>query len=164
MRFVQIDKIARLDPGKSITAVKTLLESEEYLQDHFPEFPVMPGVLMLEALYQTSAWLVRVSEDFANSMVILQETRSVKYSGFVAPDDTLTLTANIIKQDDSTTTLKAQGTVTKPGAEPVPAVSARLILERFNLVDRIPQRAATDTFLRRELKLQLAEIYQPTGV
>jgi len=163
MRFVQIDKITDMTPGKSITAVKTLSLSEEYLQDHFPEFPVMPGVLMLEAMYQASAWLVRVSEDFANSMVILQEARSVKYSGFVAPGDMLTLTAEIVKQDDHTTTLKTQGTVTKPGAEPVPAVSARLILERYNMVDRLPARAATDSFLRRELKIQLALIYKPTG-
>ena len=65
MRFTLIDQITLLEPDKKIEAVKNVTLSEEYLQDHFPRFPVLPGVLMLEALTQASAWLIRVSEDFA---------------------------------------------------------------------------------------------------
>jgi len=50
MYFSLIDKIDTLEPGKRIAATKSLSLAEEYLRDHFPNFPVMPGVLMLEAL------------------------------------------------------------------------------------------------------------------
>ena len=57
MRFTLLDRVVAIDPGKSITAIKTLTLSEEYLADHFPRFPVMPGVLMLEAMAQAAALL-----------------------------------------------------------------------------------------------------------
>ncbi|HWC90817.1 MAG TPA: beta-hydroxyacyl-ACP dehydratase, partial [Pirellulales bacterium] len=74
-----------LQPGVRITTIKSLSLAEEYLADHFPRFPVMPGVLMLESLTQTGAWLVRASEDFAHSMVLLKEARNVKFANFVVP-------------------------------------------------------------------------------
>ena len=61
----------------------------------------MPGVLMLEAMYQASAWLVRQSEGFAHSVVILKEARNIKYADFVTPGKELVVTAEILKQDDS---------------------------------------------------------------
>ena len=62
MRFTLIDRIVELEPGVQITAVKNLTMAEEYLADHFPHFPVMPGVLMLEAMTQAAAWLARARE------------------------------------------------------------------------------------------------------
>src|ERR1700690_1214456 len=109
MRFTLIDRIDQLDPGSSIRAVKSLSLAEEYLGDHFPLFPVMPGVLMLEAMTQAGAWLIRAGEDFAHSIVVLKEARNVKFSNFVAPGQTLTVTAEIISQDERQTKLKAQG-------------------------------------------------------
>jgi 3-hydroxyacyl-[acyl-carrier-protein] dehydratase len=72
MRFTFVDRVLDLEPGVKITTVKALSLAEEYLADHFPRFPVMPGVLMLEAMTHAGAWLVRVSEDFAHSMVLLK--------------------------------------------------------------------------------------------
>src|SRR5205085_912982 len=109
MRFSQIDRIIDLKPGVCITATKSLDAAEEYLKDHFPLFPVMPGVLMLEAMYQASAWLIRGSEDFAHAFVLLKEARNVKYAEFVKPGQTLTVTAEFVKQDHDTTRLKASG-------------------------------------------------------
>src|SRR6185312_11374358 len=59
MRFHLIDRILELEPGKRIRMVKNLTLGEEYLADHFPTFPVMPGVLMLQTLVEGSAWLLR---------------------------------------------------------------------------------------------------------
>ena len=85
MRFLLIDRIVDLQPGVRIKAVKSLTMTEEYLADHFPNFPVMPGVLMLEAMTQASAWLIRTSEDFAHSMVTLKQAGNVKYGHFLEP-------------------------------------------------------------------------------
>jgi 3-hydroxyacyl-[acyl-carrier-protein] dehydratase len=113
----------------------------------------MPGVLMLEAMYQASAWLVRQTEGFAHSVVILKEARNIKYADFVTPGKELVVTAEILKQDAETTTLKTQASI-----EGNLAVSGRLVLERFNLADRHPQRADTDPYLRNELRQVLSRL------
>ena len=77
--------------GPRLTAVKNLSLAEEYLSDHFPGFPVMPGVLMLEALTQAGAWLIREMEDFAHSIIILKQAKTIKYGSFVEPGRQLEL-------------------------------------------------------------------------
>jgi 3-hydroxyacyl-[acyl-carrier-protein] dehydratase len=153
MRFSLIDRVDELEPGRRIAARKNLTMAEEYLADHFPGFPVMPGVLMLEAMTQAGAWLVRASEDFAHSIVVLKEARNVKYGNFVEPGQTLAVTAEIVKQDERTTTLKAQGTV-----DGTTTVSARLVLERYNLADVQPSRAEADDVVRGNLREQFAQL------
>src|SRR5215471_13824250 len=138
MRFKLLDRIIDLKPGVSITAVKGLSLAEDYLADHFPLFPVMPGVFMLEAMTQASAWLIRVSEDFKHSMVVLREARNVKYADFVAPGQTLTVTAEILSQTERETKLKVQGAV-----DGKLNVSARLVLGRYNLADGNPVCASS---------------------
>ena len=73
MRFHLIDRIDRWEPGKSLAATKYLALGEEYLADHFPAFPVMPGVLMLQAVAEASAWLWRVSTEFRHTVIVLRE-------------------------------------------------------------------------------------------
>ena len=158
MRFCLLDRIVKLEPGVRVTAVKRLRPDEDYLKDHFPRFPVMPGVIMLEAMFQASAWLVRQSEGFAHSVVLLKEARNVKFSDFVTPGQTLEVTAEILKQDESTTTLKVQATVNGNVA-----VNARLLLERFNLADRYPLRKDTDPFMRNEARQVLSNLLTPRG-
>ena len=55
MRFILIDKVVSLEPGKEIKAVKSVSLAEEYLADHFPAFPVLPGVLLLEGLIESAS-------------------------------------------------------------------------------------------------------------
>jgi len=159
VQFSLVDRITDLSEGKRIRTIKVLSLAEEYLADHFPRFPVMPGVMMLEAMYQASAWLVRKSEDFAHSMVVLREARNVKFSNFVEPGQVLVVEATILKQNEETTTLKAEASV-----EGKTAVNARLVLKRYNLADRYPSRAATDLFTLRELREQFDILYQPAAV
>ena len=156
MRFSLIDRIDELEPGARITAVKTLSMAEEYLADHFPGFPVMPGVLMLEAMTQAGAWLVRASEDFAHSMVVLKQAAGVKYGKFVEPGETLTVDCQIIDHGEQETKVKARGTV-----DGRTAVSGRLVLTRYNLADDNQTRAATDESLKTEMRELFALLYQP---
>ena len=154
MRFTLIDRILELEPGRRIKAQKNLSLAEEYLADHFPGFPVMPGVMMLEAMTQAGAWLIRASEDFAHSIVVLKEARNLKYGDFVEPGETLTVELEILKQDDHETKLKARGHV-----DDRPHVSARLTLERFNLSDRQPNRSEADAVVVRQLRELFAQLY-----
>ena len=85
MKFVLVDQLVSLEPGKRIVMAKNVSMAEEYLADHFPGFPVLPGVMMLEAAIQAAAWLVRVESNFAHSLVVLKEARGVRYGTFVAP-------------------------------------------------------------------------------
>src|ERR1700723_2254457 len=99
MRFVLIDRITELKRGESLVALKNLSLAEEYLADHFPGFPVMPGVLMLEALTQAGAWLIRESEDFAHSIILLKQARTIKYGSFVEPGRQLELRVELTSND-----------------------------------------------------------------
>ena len=85
---------------------------------------------MLESIYQASAWLVRFTDDFANSMVLLKEARNVKYSDFVRPGQTLVVTSELQKRESPLSWFKAQGTI-----DGKVAVSAKIILEESNLAD-----------------------------
>ena len=156
MRFLLIDRIIDFQPGSRITAVKSLTMAEEYLADHFPNFPVMPGVLMLEAMTQAAAWLIRLSEDFAHSIIVLKQAGNVKYGQFVEPGQLLTVTAEIISQTATETKVKAQGTV-----DGRTTVSGRLVLERFNLADQHPLEATADETIIEEMRNQLTILYQP---
>jgi 3-hydroxyacyl-[acyl-carrier-protein] dehydratase len=156
MRFTLIDRIVDLSPGEKITAVKNLSLAEEYLADHFPGFPVMPGVLMLEAMTQAGAWLIRASEDFAHSTVVLQEARNVKFANFLQPGQTLTITAEILDQDERQTRLKTSGHV-----DGSLNVSARLVLERYNLADERPDRAIADDVVKQKMRELFSLLYQP---
>ena len=139
MQFWLLDRICSFEPGKQLTAVKNVSLAEEYLADHFPEFPVLPGVFMLEAATQAGAWLVRLSEDYAHSIVVLREARAVKYADFVTPGHMLTMSVEQTDNDDRYVKMKFQGEV-----EGRVSVSGRIILERYNLADDNPDQAGLD--------------------
>jgi 3-hydroxyacyl-[acyl-carrier-protein] dehydratase len=144
MRFTLIDRITDLEPGRRIEAVKNLTMAEEYLAEHFPGFPVMPGVLMLEAVTQAGAWLIRATEDFKNSVILLKEAKAVKYGHFVTPGKQLRLTCEWTSENGSLVTLKAKGDLS--GAS---SVSCRVVLERFNLADKHEAYAEQDRRLKQ---------------
>ena len=151
MRFVLIDRILDVQRGESLVAVKNLSLAEEYLSDHFPEFPVMPGVLMLEALTQAGAWLIRDMEDFANSIIVLKQAKTIKYGSFVEPGRQLELRVSIVSHDPRDTTLKGIGTI--DGQE---IVKGRIVLTRYNLRDRDPALHETDSMIVEDLR----DLYQ----
>lgn len=156
MKFSLVDRIVDFETGTRLIAIKNLSLAEEYLADHFPGFPVMPGVLMLEAMTQAGAWLIRLSEDFQHSIVTLRESKNVKYTNFVEPGQTLMLTCEVLDHGPRETRLKANGVV---NGEQV--VSARIVLERYNLADCDPAQAVIDEAIRQRLREQLAVLYKP---
>ncbi|HEX5269097.1 MAG TPA: 3-hydroxyacyl-ACP dehydratase FabZ family protein [Gemmataceae bacterium] len=149
MRFNLVDRIVEVQPGRSLRAVKNLTRGEEYLADHFPEFPVMPGVLMLQALTEAGAWLLRLTDDYRHSVIVLREARNVKYGNFVEPGRQLLITVELVEQNEHAAVLKGKGEV-----EGNTAVSAKLTLGRCNLADRHPDLRATDEEIVRHLRRQ----------
>jgi 3-hydroxyacyl-[acyl-carrier-protein] dehydratase len=162
MRFHLVDRITAIEPGKSIRAVKHLTLAEEYLADHFPSFPVMPGVLQLQSLVEAASWLMRLSDGYAQSIWVLRETRNVKYGTFVAPGHRLELSVDLIKREGENATFRGRGEV-----DGIQTVSAQLVLAGFNLRDRHPTGAERDDELVRQLKAQaellLGELAMPSA-
>lgn len=142
MKFNLIDKVESISPQR-IVAVKNVSLAEEYLADHFPTFPVLPGVMMLEALTQAAGWLLHGARDFACSMAVLREARNVKYGRFVAPGNHLRVEVELAKMTDGGAAFKATGMV--DGAQ---ALTARIELAYFNLADKQPELATIDQRLR----------------
>jgi 3-hydroxyacyl-[acyl-carrier-protein] dehydratase len=147
MRFNLVDRILEIDPSRSIRAVKNLTLGEEYLADHFPTFPVMPGVLMLQTLVEAAAWLLRIRDDFQHSVILLREAKNVKYGSFMEPGRQMVLTAELTEENNGLSTFKgkgeSQGNVT---------VSAKFTLGRYNLRDRDPELAAVDARIVGQLR------------
>ncbi len=147
MRFILIDKIVTLEEGRKLTAVKSVSLAEEYLGDHFPTFPVLPGVLLLEGLVESAGWLVRKTESFAHSMVLLAEARNVKYKSFLAPGSQIEYTVEAKAIEESRSSFAGCGV-----ADGQEIVEARFGLRHFNLADRNPALAAVDAQIVEQMK------------
>ncbi len=160
MKFVLIDRISEFETGKRIVAHKALSLAEEYLGDHFPAFPVLPGVLQLEAMVQASAWIVREALDFAPSLVLLKEARNVTYKSFLAPGQVLTIESICKELNAEQSVFVAGGTV--DGRE---IVKGKLTLRHLNLADGNPHLAEVDEKIRTHLRalFDLTWVKRPAG-
>ena len=147
MRFILIDKIVSLQSGKEIKAIKSVSMAEEYLADHFPAFPVLPGVLLLEGLIESASWLVREAENFAHSMILLKQARNVKYRSFLAPGAQIeyTVEAKTIEEDVSS----FSGLGLSQGQR---IVEARFGLRHFNLSVQNSRMAEVDAKIIEEMR------------
>jgi len=147
MRFILIDKIVSLEPGKEVKAVKGVSLAEEYLADHFPAFPVLPGVLLLEGLIESASWLVRETENFAHSMILLEQARNVKYKSFVAPGAQIEYTVEAKTIEENISSFSGFGL-----SDGERIVEARFGLRHFNLADENSTLASVDAKIVESLK------------
>ena len=141
MKFNLLDKVESVSPQR-IVATKHVSLAEEYLADHFPSFPVLPGVMMLEALTQAAGWVMHRRTDFAKSFAVLKEAKNVKYGNFVAPGNHLRVEVEFVKETGAGAVFKATGTVNGNTA-----VTARIEIAYFNLADKQPELAGLDARL-----------------
>jgi len=94
MRYLLIDRVLEWEPGQRMKGLKNVTMSEDFLDYHFPKNPVMPGVLLLEALAQLAGWLTAVSSDFSN-WFLLQRVERCMFYGFAFPGDTVEITVEL---------------------------------------------------------------------
>jgi 3-hydroxyacyl-[acyl-carrier-protein] dehydratase len=90
MRYLLIDHITEWKSGEHIKGIKNVAMSEDFLEFHFPKNPIMPGVLLLEALTQLTGWLEAASSDFRNWFLITS-VRKCNFYGFALPGDRVEL-------------------------------------------------------------------------
>jgi 3-hydroxyacyl-[acyl-carrier-protein] dehydratase len=99
VRFLLIDQVKSWEPGKSATAIKNVALSEDFFEDHFPEKPIMPGVLMLEGMAQLAGLLLEDSIKRASGMrvkALLSIVEKAKFRNPVYPGDQLEYSAKVV--------------------------------------------------------------------
>ena len=93
--FLLVDRIVELEPGKRIVGLKQVSRADGYLQGHFPDYPVMPGVLIVEALAQTGAVLVMHDPANAGKLPFFARIDNCRFRQQVRPGDTLRLEVEV---------------------------------------------------------------------
>lgn len=92
-----LDRVEELEPGKRVVAIKNVTINEQFFQGHFPVEPVMPGVLMIEALAQAGAVAILSMEEFKGKIAYFAGINKAKFRKKVVPGDTLKLEVEITK-------------------------------------------------------------------
>lgn len=94
MKYQFVDKIVSLEPGNSIHGQFTWPGTLEIFQDHFPEFPVVPGVLITEMMGQTAALCLQSARNEADAPILMQ-IKNATFRGWIKPDTCLDVYAEI---------------------------------------------------------------------
>jgi len=95
--FLLVDKVLEMEEGKRIVAVKNVTANEPFFQGHFPGNPIMPGVLMVEALAQTAAILLMKFRERGKKVPVFMSIDSCKFRHPVKPGDVLRLEVDILR-------------------------------------------------------------------
>lgn len=109
--FLMIDRVEEVVEGKSAKGYKNVTINENFFNGHFPEYPVMPGVLILEALAQMGAICILSMEDFKGKIGFLVGADKVRWKKQVMPGDKLDLEIEIVKLRGSIGVGKGKATV-----------------------------------------------------
>lgn len=124
MRFDLIDRIIDCQPEK-LTAIKNVTNAEEYLADHFPQFPVLPGVIMLETMVQAARKLLEaILGDDDERVFVVSEVRNLRYGNMVRPGQALQVEVRLKSSDQQKYKFQGRGSV-----DGKPAVRGSFILE-----------------------------------
>jgi 3-hydroxyacyl-[acyl-carrier-protein] dehydratase len=109
--FLFLDEVTELEPGVRVVARKLVREEEWYLTGHFPGRPIMPGVLMVEALAQTGAVAVLSQEENRGKLALFAGIDDVRFKRLVTPGDELELVCELERVRGPIGRGKAQATV-----------------------------------------------------
>ena len=129
--FLLIDRIIELEMGKRVVGIKNVTMNEPFFQGHFPGHPIMPGVLLLEAMAQTGGMLALKSvppDQVRNKVIYFMSIDKAKFRKPVIPGDQLRFELDVIKQRSNIMSLKAQALV--DGAVVAEAEMMAMVVDR----------------------------------
>lgn len=112
--FLLVDRIIEMEPGKRIVGIKNVTMNESFFQGHFPGHPIMPGVLIIEAMAQTGGVLALQSvpkEQIKNKVIYFMSIDKARFRKKVVPGDQLRFELDVIRQRSTVMSLKAQALV-----------------------------------------------------
>ncbi|MDR1067106.1 MAG: 3-hydroxyacyl-ACP dehydratase FabZ [Clostridiales bacterium] len=95
--FLLIDRIIELETGKKAAAIKNVTMNEAFFGGHFPRKPVMPGVLIVEAMAQTGAFALLSAPEYQGKLAFFGALNNVKFRRLVTPGDTLNIEVELVK-------------------------------------------------------------------
>ena len=93
--FLLVDRIEELEPGERAVGLKNVTQNEPFFQGHFPDYPVMPGVLIVEAMAQVGAVAVMVNEEYRDKLALFAGIDGVRFRRQVVPGDVLRMEVEI---------------------------------------------------------------------
>jgi len=110
MRFILVDRIKQLSPGESIVAARSIPRDDDYFDDHFPGFPVVPGVLLTEMMAQAAGKCLD-AERRPRGKAMLAKILQASFRHWVRPGDHVTLHASILANDERYATAECKAHV-----------------------------------------------------
>jgi 3-hydroxyacyl-[acyl-carrier-protein] dehydratase len=109
--FLLVDRITECVPGKYSKGYKNLTMNEEFFQGHFPNNPIMPGVLQLEALAQCSAPILMCLPEYKGKLTLFAGADNVRFKNIVRPGDRLDMEIELLKSKGPISKCHAVGSV-----------------------------------------------------
>ena len=110
--FLMVDRIVELEPDKRIVGLKNVTINEQYFQGHFPEAPVMPGVLILEAMAQVAGVLIyRNMADRGNKLIYFSGVENAKFRRPVVPGDQVRIEMELLNRRSNFGKMAGRATV-----------------------------------------------------
>lgn len=109
--FLLVDRVIEVERGKKGIGIKNVTINDGFFQGHFPAKPVMPGVLMVEAMAQTAGVLVLTSGEHPGKVALFMSIDAVKFRKVVIPGDQLIMEVEIVRDRDRTAQVKGVGRV-----------------------------------------------------
>jgi len=111
VRYFLLDRITSFVPGESATGIKNVTLTDEVLHDHFPDHPILPGALLLEAMAQLSGFLLESGRADAPLRAILAQVEKAKFHSPAGPGDQIQLKVKLAQQLDAAAQVEAEAHV-----------------------------------------------------
>jgi len=111
--FLLVDRVIELEKGKRAVGIKNVTANDSFFQGHFPTRPVMPGVLMIEAMAQTAGVVVLTNEEHLGKVAFFMAVDKVKFRRVVVPGDQLILEVKVLRDREKTAQIRAEARVGK---------------------------------------------------
>jgi len=109
--FLLVDRIEELEPGVRAVGIKNVTQNEPFFQGHFPDYPVMPGVLIIEAMAQVGAVGVMAGGDHSDKLALFAGIDAVRFRRQVLPGDVLRMEVEIVRLKGRVGRGKARATI-----------------------------------------------------